>query len=417
MWSRVKRFFKILGPGLVTGASDDDPSGIATYTQTGAQFSYAPLWVTVFTLPLLIVIQEMCARIGIVTGEGMVKNLRKKFPTHWVAGGIFLLTLTCIFNVGADLGMMAASASQVIPLPFSTWLLALIAFILILQIRLPYATYAYYLKWLTLVLCVYILLAGVVKIDWKAALFATAVPSIQLTKEFVLLIVALLGTTISPYLYFWQTDQEVEEGNLHVQKKNAGNLTRRLNRSWVDVIVGMFWSNGTSWFIILTAAAVLHVNGITRIDTADQAAAVLAPIAGRFASLLFALGVVGTGLLAVPILTGVLAYAWCELCGTKGGFSKTWSEAKIFYSIIIFSTLIGATINYLGIGPVKLLIYSAILNAVVAPPLLFAIMRLGSDRDIMGKHTNKRASTILGWFTVALMTVASFIALYVGFLD
>lgn len=406
----LKNVLSIFGPGLVTGASDDDPSGVATYAQAGTQFGYAPLWLALFTVPFLIVIQEMCARIAIVTRQGLVENLRKHvpWPILWLCVGLLLLANG--MNAGADLGMMAASAHLVLPRVSSmAWLLIFIALTLALQIFLSYQTYARYLKWLTLTLFCYILVAFVVHVDWYTALHSTIFPKTWANKDFLLLLIAFLGTTISPYLYFWQANQETEEAKM--VHKQAMSLPVRLKRATLDVISGMGLSNIVAWFIILTGAAVLHAQGVTSIDTADQAARLLEPLAGRFAAMIFSMGILTTGLLAVPVLTSVVAYAICEALGRTEGLSKTWREAKLFYGIIVTITVLSGLVNLLSVSPVRLLILSAVGNALIAPPLLAAIVWLG-NAPAMRQYKNGSWSNAFGSLTVGVMTLASIAGIY-----
>lgn len=410
MLDRLRRFFKILGPGLITGASDDDPSGIATYSQAGARFGLVPLWLALWTLPLLIGVQEMCGRVAIVTRKGLIQNLRTVIPRPLLWFLIAILAIANGINAGADLGMMAASANLVLP-RVSTfgWLLLITALTLGMQIFLPYRTYAKYLKWLTVSLFAYIFVAFIVQVPWKAALAMTFVPSAFLGREFALLVIAFLGTTISPYLYFWQANQENEERK--TLETRALPIPQRLKNMFWDVFSGMTFSNGVAWFIIVTGAVVLGANGMQSIETADQAARLLEPLAGPFASSLFAIGTIATGLLAVPILTSVVGYAVCEALGRTEGLSKTWREATLFYGVVVVLTILGILINFLPYGPVRLLIFSAVGNAVVAPPLLMAIVWLGNSAA-MRQYKNGLVSNAIGGFTVVLMTLASLSGIY-----
>lgn len=413
MFRVIRRFFGALGPGLVTGASDDDPSGVATYSQGGVQFGFAPLWLTLWSLPLLISIQEICGRVALVTRKGLIQNLQTLLPKPvlWILIG--LLVVANGFNVGADLGMMAASAHLVLPqFPVYGWLIAMTAVTLGLQIFLSYRTYAQYLKWLTLSLFAYIFVALIVNIPWGTALQMTLFPTAVPGRSFVLFIVAFLGTTISPYLYFWQANQENEERMS--SEVHLASLPKRLKMMFWDVSYGMTFSGIVAWFILVTGATVLAASGVTSIETADQAARLLEPLAGRFASLLFATAIIATGLLAVPILTSVVAYAVCEALGRTGGLSKTWREAKLFYGIVVVLTLVGILANLLPYNPIRLLILSAIANAIVAPPLLVAIVWLG-NAPMMRQYKSGRLSNALGTITVVVMTVASFAGLYLFF--
>lgn len=410
MSSRFGRWYRSLGPGLVTGASDDDPSGIATYTQAGASFGYATLWLALFTLPLMIAVQEMSARIAIVTQKGLVQNWRDRSGAGFVSFASLLLAFANAVNIGADLGMMASASQLLVPLPFAVLLLLMAAVTLGLQIFTSYAMYAKYLKWLTVSLLSYVLVAFVVHVDWAAALGATFIPRLQFNTDYLLLLVALLGTTISPYLYFWQAAQEVEEILLKKRdgkKRRAPIATEQtLHNMRSDVSTGMVFSNVVSWFVILTAAAVLFASGHRDITSAVEAARVLEPLSGHFASVLFTLGIIGTGLLTIPVLSSTNSYAVCEIIGCQEGLDRKWYQARTFYGVIILSTIIGLGFNFLGINPIQALIYAAVANGLVAPFLLFAILRIANDRKIMGAYANGRWSNLFGWLTFAVMTAA-----------
>lgn len=418
MFAEFRSFFRKLGPGLITGASDDDPSGIATYSQAGAQFGMSPLWIALITIPGMIAVQEMCARIAIVTRKGLIRNIKDVFPRWFVWMIVILLALANTLNIGADLGMMASSAQLVLPLSFWLWLILLSVMTVCLQIFIPYERYARILKWLTVSLLSYVLVAIVVHVPWMDALRHTFLPSFIWNRSFVFLTVAFLGTTISPYLYVWQSNSEVETARFAVcliNRKDDLCVKDQLHASFVDVVSGMGLSNVVAWFIILTGASVLHVQGITQIDTADQAARMLAPVAGQFASLVFALGIVGTGLLGVPVLSSVVAYALCEAGGAKEGLAKKWFQAKYFYGIILCSTTVGVFINIVQISPVRLLLYSAVMNAVIAPPLLFAIVRLSNDRKRLKNHVGSRWIQVAGYVTLIVMSIASAAGIWLAF--
>lgn len=408
MFSWLRRDLEELGPGLITGASDDDPSGIATYSQAGAGFGFSTLWSILFTLPLMIAIQEMCARIALVTKKGLIANIRRRHGRVFVSIVVILLLLANIINIGADLGMMASAIGLLIPAPFFGVLVIVGLLTLALQIFIPYGAYARYLKWLTLSLFAYIAVAFVISIDWIHALRSTITPLIAWNKNYLLILVALLGTTISPYLYFWQASQEVEESmeEMGVYGKNNHSIIRKIKAMRFDVSAGMIFSNVVAWFIIVSAATVLDGHGYVEISTADQMAQILKPLVGHFASLLFTFGIIGTGLLTIPILSSTAAYALSELFGMKEGLSKKFSQAKFFYGVIILATLVGVLMNMVGISPVRALIYSAILNGLIAPPLIYAIVRLGGDASLMGKWRNKKWSNIFGWATFGVMILA-----------
>lgn len=412
---RLRKFFKSLGPGLVSGASDDDPSGIATYMQAGAAFGLGLLWTLVLTLPLMIAVQEASARLALVTKHGYVKNLKGRVwaPLLWI--GVALFACVNMFNLGADLEFMAASASMLYPLPNWLWLSIFVATTLLLQIFLTYKQYAKYLKWLCLFLLAYVAVAFTIKIDWPAVAYATFVPSFQLTSEFGLLF-AVLGTTISPYLMVWQAAQEVEQdkqdlvdgcgGNEEHSTKTC-NIDDQLHVRRMDVGIGMTASNVVAWFIIVTAAFVLSAHGIHEITSPAEAALVLEPIAGKYAFLLFTVGIIGTGLLAVPILSGSAAYAIASVTGLKRyGLSKTWRQAPVFYLILIAVTLAGALSASFGLNPVRALIYAALGNALLAPVLILSIILLTSNKKLMGRFVNGRVSTVLLWMTFSIMSAA-----------
>jgi NRAMP (natural resistance-associated macrophage protein)-like metal ion transporter len=404
------RYVKNLGPGLVTGASDDDPSGIATFAQAGAQFGYGMLWVSLLSLPFMVAVQEMCARVGLVTRKGLVELFLAKYPRWFVGMLVLLLVVANTVNLGADLNMMAASLALVLPVPLPVLLLGSAAVSLFLQVWLCYEQYARFLKWLTLSLFAYVLVAFMVHVDWSTAFASTFLPHWSGSREEVLLLIALFGTTLSPYLYFWQTDQEVEEVSPLCRPEGGARASASRKKGWLaamrwDVASGMSISNVISWFITLTAAAVLVGSRVTNLETADQMATLLVPVAGRYASWLFSLGVVGTGLLAAPVLAGSCAYAVSELFHRRASLSQKWYEARLFYGVIA-CVMIGALwVAQLEARPVHLLIYAAIVNALVAPPLLFAILRLADDKKLMGKYRNGGWSKLFGWGTLVLLCV------------
>ncbi len=411
MLNCLKKLFKKIGPGFITGAADDDPSGVATYSQTGAIFGFSQLWLALFSLPFMVVIQQMCGRIGMVTGKGLAGVIRIHYSKPVLYFSVSLLMIANTINIGADLGAMATSAQMLLGLPFLFWLFLITGFIIILEVFVTYRTYSKILKYLALALFAYVLTAFIAKPDWGIIVKNTVFPQIQFSGDYLLNVVAILGTTISPYLFFWQGSQEVEEeisdgkitdmgvGKPRVTKQNVTNL------DW-DTIVGMLFSQAIMFFIIVTTAATLHVNGITKIETASQAAEALRPVAGDLAYLLFAVGIVGTGLLAVPILAGSSAYAVAETIGLKEGLSKNFRLAPGFYGVIAASTLIGMLINWLGIDPIKALYYAAALNGLAAPPLMALVILTANNKKIMGKFVNKRIANIVGWMIVLVMTLA-----------
>ena len=417
---KVSGYWHMLGPGLTTGASDDDPSGIATYSQTGAQYGFGFIWLSLFTFPLMAVVQEMCARIGLVTGQGLAANIRQFYSKKVLYFCTVLLVAANVFNIGADFGAMVKGVQLLWPnLPFGL----LIAFFgitgLLLQIFTTYSEYAKYLKYLALVLFSYVLSALYVHMDWMSVIRQTIVPHVVFTKDAILLICGILGTTISPYLFFWQTSQEVEEKMLHKEEEqrrgHLDNVTLSdgdIRDMRVDVWSGMFISNVVMFFIIATCAATLYAHGITSIQTASDAALALRPFAGDFAFVLFAVGIIGTGMLAIPVLAGSAAYAVSESLGWKFGLYRKLKEAYAFYGVIIAATLVGIGLNFIGLDPIKALIYSAVLNGVVAPVILFLIVSIAGRKDIMGSRKNGRTSGWIGWITVALMVLAALGALW-----
>jgi len=405
------RFWKIMGPGLITGASDDDPSGIATYSQAGAAYGLSTLWTSLITFPLMAAIQEMCARIGLVTSQGLTGTLR----TNYSKPVLYLMLLfsfpAIVMNIGADIAGMGAVGNLLFPsihaMFFSVFFTILL---LVLIIYLPYQKIAAALKYLCLILLVYLIVPFLYKQDWIAVLKSTFIPTIKFDKNFISILVAILGTTISPYLFFWQATMEVEEMKLNkkhliVNKKIMHNMKQ-------DVDFGMLFSNIVMFFIILTTGTVLFNSGIHQIDTVEQAAKALKPLAGNFAYLLFAMGVIGTGILAIPVLSGSLSYIFTETFGWKQGLDKKFHEAKAFYIIIAISLILGLLMNYIGISPINALIYSAILYGLTAPVLIAIILHISNNKKVMGKFTNGKTSNILGFATLALMTVTAILLVY-----
>lgn len=414
---KTEDYWHMLGPGLTTGASDDDPSGIVTYSQTGAKYGFNFLWMAVFTFPLMAVVQEMCARIGLVTGRGLAGNIRLHFNKRILHICTMLLFIANAINIGADLGAMAKAAQLFNPrLSFSLLVIGFAVLSLGLQIFTPYVRYARYLKWLAMVLLSYVFSTLLANLDWGTVLHHSIVPSISLNKETAILVCAILGTTISPYLFFWQTSQEVEEqilqGKTTIRERRLATPKEDVKSMRIDVWSGMFLSNLVMFFIIAACGALLHANGITEITSAAQAAEALRPFAGDASSMLFAIGVIGTGLLAIPVLAGSTSYALAESFRWREGLYRNLAQARAFYGIIIISMLVGLSINFIGIDPINALIYAAVANGLVAPIVLALIVLLGSNRSVMGRWTNKRSTTIIGWIVTAIMTVAGFAAVW-----
>lgn len=413
----AEEYWNTLGPGLVSGAADDDPSGIATYSQAGARYGMGFLWLSWFTFPLIATIQEMCARIGIVTGHGLAANVRRHYP-KWV---LYILTsllfIANTFNIGADLGAMAQGVKLLAPeVSFSLLVVSFGILCLILQIFTTYARYAKYLKYMAFVLLAYVFSAFASGLNWSEIWNALIMPTVSFTKEGILLVCGILGTTISPYLFFWQTSQEVEEQNLQ-GKEDENRWHQNVVKSdfkkiKTDVWSGMFFSNAVMFFIIVACAGVLFSNGITNITTAADAANALRPFAGDFAYILFAIGIVGTGMLAIPVLAGSTSYAISESFGFKHGLYRKLKEAYAFYGVIIVSILIGISLNFIGLNPISALIYSGIANGIVAPFILIFIVRISSNKKIMGEHANSLLYKKIGWLTVLLMTVSGLAAIW-----
>jgi NRAMP (natural resistance-associated macrophage protein)-like metal ion transporter len=400
-----------LGPGLITGASDDDPSGIATYSQVGAQFGYGMLWTMPFSYPLMAVIQEISARIGRVTGRGIAGNIRRHYSKPILYGVVLLLLIANIFNLGADIGAMGAAAKLLLPGPLWAYIVLLGATSLLLQVFVRYTKYVRYLKWLTLALFAYVATAIVVGEPKWPAIRATFWPSFSIHGGYLTALIAVLGTTISPYLFFWQASEEAEdvrdnadEEPLRQAPEQAPAQFRRIK---FDTYLGMAMSNIVAFFIILTAAATLHVHGIANIQTADQAALALEPLAGKFAFLLFAVGIIGTGLLAVPVLAGSAAYGLSEALGWRASLEEKPLQAVKFYGTIAVATCVGLLLNFIHLNPIKALFWSAVLNGVVAVPVMVLMMILTRNAKVMGKFTLPLYLRIGGWIATAVMLIAS----------
>lgn len=412
--ARIRKVFKSLGPGFITGAADDDPSGIGTFSQTGALFGYTQLWLVPYALPFMIAVQEMCGRIGATTGNGLAGVIREHYSRTLLWSAVTLLLIANTVNIGADLGAMAASVELLVPIPASVSLAIITVFTLALQILVPYPAYARFLKYLALSLLSYVVAAFIIKQDWSLILQSTIVPHIVMSKEYVLNLTAILGTTISPYLFFWQADEEVEEeiseGRLREVGAKRPHITARFIRHMrSDTALGMFFSQLITFFIIATVATTLSVSPIT---SAAEAASALRPIAGDWAFFLFALGIISTGLLAVPILAGSAAFAVGEAAHWKVGLEKKFAKARLFYGVIVASTLVGLLVNLLNIDPITLLYYSAALNGILAPPLLVIILVIANNKRILGKYTNGALSNVLGIAITLAMGAAALMLLW-----
>ena len=408
-----------LGPGLITGAADDDPSGIATYSQAGAQYGFQLLWLSLFTFPLMAVVQEMCARIGLTTGRGLAGNIRINYPRWVLYTCAFLLFMANTLNIAADIGAMSKAAQLLNPsLNFAIIVAIFSLFCLFLQIFTPYEKYSKYLKYLVLVLFSYVVTAFVAHIDLHELLIHSFIPAMTFSKDQIFIVTAILGTTISPYLFFWQTSHEIEEEILHGRtsiRLREGTTDEEVKKMRFDVWTGMFISNVVMYSIIATCAAVLFTHGVKNINSASDAAAALRPFAGEYAFLLFAIGIIGMGLLAVPVLAGSAAYVLAESFKWKSGLYRKLHQARAFYGVIILSMVISMNINFLGIDPIKLLIYSAIGNALVAPVILFLIVQMTSNKRVVKDRTNSPLAALLGWLITIVMSIAGLITIITFF--
>jgi NRAMP (natural resistance-associated macrophage protein)-like metal ion transporter len=414
-------WLQLLGPGLITGASDDDPSGIGTYSQVGSQFGLGMLWTALFTFPLMSAIQELCARIALHTGVGLGISLRRKFSNWLVAPAILAMLVANTINLGADLGAVAVGGSLLsrgaIP---AAWLIVPVAVLILgLQFFTTYTAIFKAFKYLTLALFAYVITVFIVHPDVLGVLKATLIPHIEFTGDFITALVAVLGTTISPYLFFWQAASEVDEmkaAGMSSESERKGTTLQELRAARFDILVGMFFSQAVMYCIILTSATVLHAHGKTDIQSAQDAAQALAPLAGPLAFVLFAAGLIGTGLLAIPILSGSAAYALKEFGGFKGGLAVKPQYRPTFYGIILVSTLAGVMMNFLNIDPIKALFLAAVINGMVAPPLMVLIVLLGSDRTVMEEQVSGPLSRALTWAASGLMSVAALALLYFDFI-
>ena len=410
--AKIKGFWRILGPGLVTGAADDDPSGIATYSQTGAQFGYGQLWTALWMLPLMTGVQEACARIGLVTGKGIttiVKGCYKRWVLYMV---VSLVVIANTINIGADLGAMASAAQLLVPVPFVLLTLLFTTIILLLEVFTNYKVYSKILKWLAVTLLAYPITLFIVKQPWGTILKATVVPHFEFSFAFLFIITGVLGTTISPYMFFWEASQEVEEDKEKhlLENKNKPLISwLSVRKMRLDNTFGMIFSEFATWSIIVVGATVLHASGVRDVKTAADAAKAIEPLvhsfphAGFLSKLIFSIGIIGLGLLAIPVLSGSASYSVCEAFNWKSSLNLKFKKAKAFYRIIIAATLVGLLLNFIGVDPVKALVYSAVLNGVAAVPLLFLIAKISSNPNIMGEFTSGILSKTILWVTFAAM--------------
>jgi NRAMP (natural resistance-associated macrophage protein)-like metal ion transporter len=412
--TKLKHFWKLLGPGLITGASDDDPSGIATYSQAGAAFGLSTLWTGLLAFPLMAAIQQMCAKIGLVTSLGLTGALKKHYPRPVLYLMLLFSFPAIVMNIGADIAGMGAVGNLLFPSIDATFFSVFFTMLLlVLIVYLPYLKIAATLKYLCIVLLVYLIVPFMYDQDWGLIAKKTFIPTLEFNKEFVAILVGILGTTISPYLFFWQATMEVEE----MKHKNHLVVNKRIiNEMRQDVDFGMTFSGLVMYFIILTTGTVLYNGGVHQIDTVEQAAIALKPLAGNLAYLLFAIGVIGTGLLAIPVLSGALSYIITETFGWEQGLDKKFHEAKAFYLVIAISLVLGLSLNYIGISPIKALIYTAILYGMTAPVLIAIILHISNNKSIMGDYTNTLKANIFGFMALIIMTLASLVLLYLQFI-
>ena len=419
------RVLRVLGPGIVTGAADDDPSGIATYSQAGAQFGFGTLWTLLLSLPLMIAVQEACMRIGAVTGKGLAAVIRDTYPKKVLYPIVLLVVAANTFNIGSDIGAMAASAQLLLPrVPFGLLAVGFVLVILMLEVLVSYRTYVRILKWLAMALFAYLITAFLITVPWTKAIEATLIPHIQFNQNLLFVIVAIFGTTISPYLFFWQTSNVVEDEVAEHRDAPDGvppAISKRyLRRLRIDTVLGMAFSNVVAWFIILVGAVVLNHAGITNIVTAADAAKALRPLvhtfpnAGFLAQLIFAVGIIGIGLMSIPVLAGSSSYAITETFNWKEGLFRKFKQARAFYLVIIIGTLIGLLLNFVGLDPIKALVLTAVFNGIVAVPLIYLIARVSSCRQLMGDYASGVWSKIGLWVAFTIMAAAA-IALLISY--
>jgi len=405
------KFLQVLGPGLITGASDDDPSGIATYSQAGAQFGYGLGWVLFFSWPLMCAIQEISARIGRVTGRGIAGVIRQHFPAPVLYVLVALLIVANVINLGADLGAMGAALQLVVGGPVWAYILAFGVVSMLLEVFARYSQYVVWLKWLTLSLFAYVGIAFVVKLPWADVGYHLIVPNISLKTDYLTTVVAILGTTISPYLFFWQAEEEADEVRERADAKplerDHGSARKEFKRIRIDTYLGMLLSNVVAVFIVITTAATLNAHGVTNVQTSAQAALALKPIAGPLAFFVFALGIVGTGLLAVPVLAGSAAYAVGEAVGLHVGLARKVRRAPTFYALIVGAFVVGVLLNFVHIDPIKALFWSAVINGVVAVPVMVMMMILASRKSVMGPFNIGPGLKIFGWIATLVMLLAA----------
>jgi len=424
MHDKFKKFWKSLGPGLITGASDDDPSGIATYSIAGAKFGLSVLWMAIFTLPFMITIQRMAGRIGLISGKGIAGNMKKHYPRFVLVSVALMAVAQNIINIGADISGMAATFVLTVPISPLLYSVILVAGIVLALVFIPYYKLASYLKWVAIVMFSYVMAAFFVQHDWSEVFKRTVIPEIHFSKDYFLMIIAILGTTISPYLFFWQASEQVEEERVHVDKKlspkhqhhkrHPSNIVvgREINVMYKDIKSGMFFSNLIMFFVIVMAASTLFNTGHFEVETMEQVASVLKPLAGQYANILFLIGITAAGVLAIPVLAGSAAYVMAETFGWKDGLNHRFDKAKAFYTVIAGSTVLGLLIPVFGFDPVKALFYTAILHGITAPFLIFAIIHMANNPKIMGKYINRHRSNVVGYILFLIMSASTILLFF-----
>jgi len=407
----VRNIFKKLGPGFITGAADDDPSGVTTYSIAGAQFGYKLNWMSIFLMPMMFSIQEMCGRIGMTSGMGLAGVIKKTYSKGLLYFSVILLITANTLNIAADLGIIAASLKMLLGLPTILWLSIVTVMIIAMEVFISYKRYSIYLKFMSFSLLVYVITAFIVKQDWHSLLFYTFLPHIEFNSVFIMTMVGFMGTTISPYLFFWQASAEIEEKINNKKIKDFGDKSvttkKEIKTLGKDTIVGMIFSNLIAAFILITAAATLNKAGITNIETPQQVALALKPLAGNFAYLIFSIGIIGIGLQSIPVLAGSATYAIAETFGFKEGLSKKLKKAWPFYLVLGLATLIGALVDLIKINPITALYYVAIINGVISVPLIAIIIKVADNEKVVGKNKSKRIFKIIAWITFAFIGAAS----------
>jgi len=408
---KLKTFWKSLGPGLITGASDDDPSSIVVYSLAGAKFGLAALWTAIATLPFMVILQRMAGRIGLVSGKGLAGNMKKHYPAWMLIAVTTLIVSINIINIGADISGMAAAINLVIPISHLTLAILISVVIILITITVPYRFLAHYLKWVAVVLFSYVAAAFLIQLDWKHIFYRAIIPQFILSREYIAMIIALFGTTISPYLFFWQALEEAEEEKAHNHQRSKTLIKNEIGSMYKDVYAGMMFSNLITFFIIILGASTFFKNGITNIGTIGEIAGMLKPLAGQYASILFIIGIVASGVLAIPVLAGSAAYALAELFGWKNGFNNGFHKAKQFHLVIVAATIIGLLIPLFGFHPVQILYYTAVIFGLASPFLIFLVIHMANNPKVMGAYTSRRHSNIIAYTLFVLVSIGAILTL------